>query len=877
MPQEPEAPQLAAVPGQRRSGPRHRDEERGEERGEERLPGRADRPPARTPGSELAETVEMSGLAELTRAATRELAERASIEQAVSAPPPAHLDQPPAHLDQPWSEPAHAGQAPTGHARPDRGRRCGTERAARQEETDSGATGTGLDDPRLMARQLQALVDNSPDLIGRYERDGRRLFANRSLAQRYGRSVPDLVGTRIGEQDFEREAGLRPESARRLLAAIREAFDSRSPTWLEVTYETDSTVAVVQFRLVPELDADGRVVDVLAIGRDITSVKRIEQELDASRRRYRDVFDNALDLMILLEIAEDGRPWVLEVNPAMERAMGRPREEVLGRHLDELYPPEVDRVLAAGLRHCLEAGDAVEVELDLPLPDGRRIYRATTVPARNEDGRIARVVNILHDVTDRRGAEEAQQRLNRALKTLSSANETLVRAGDEASLLSGMCRVMVEVGGYRRAWIGYPDAALPSTRRSGVHAAGRGIAARQDDPGRAVPCTTGTGRDSAHGEPGHQEPEGPWPAREDLAYEDLGLGDAAQQFEDDLAYERTLDEDPLGPVGLPPGDAAEAAMFGVVPVAWADPQDSTPTARQLPWIGPAEPLLAAMRTSTAQLAHPLGDDGPWAPLRDLARRHDIAACLVLPLVHDGLVLGVLVVHAVQVGAFEPDERQLLAELAADLSYGIQHLRTRALQEEHEARLHRAMSATIQALADTTELRDPYTAGHQRRVAQLAEALGRRLGLPEDQVAGLYLASSIHDIGKICVPAEILVRPGKLSPLEYTMVQQHVVAAYELLKGIEFPWPVADIVGQHHERYDGSGYPKGLPGDEQLLESRILAVSDVVEAMSSHRPYRAGLGMEAALGELQSGRGTRYDPVVVDACIELIREGEFSFH
>ncbi|MEJ2577938.1 MAG: HD-GYP domain-containing protein, partial [Kineosporiaceae bacterium] len=216
------------------------------------------------------------------------------------------------------------------------------------------------------------------------------------------------------------------------------------------------------------------------------------------------------------------------------------------------------------------------------------------------------------------------------------------------------------------------------------------------------------------------------------------------------------------------------------------------------------------------------------------------------------------------------------ELGADLAYGIHNVRTRAAQERHEERLVNAMSATIQALADTTELRDPYTAGHQRRVAQLAEAVGRRLGLSEDRVAGLYLASTIHDIGKISAPAEILSRPGQLSKLEMQLIQQHVGAAYDLLKGIEFPWPVADIVAQHHERCDGTGYPFGLRGEQMLLEARILAVCDVVEAMSSHRPYRPGLGMEAALAEVQDGRGSRYDGAVVDATVTVMRSGRFRF-
>ena len=192
-------------------------------------------------------------------------------------------------------------------------------------------------------------------------------------------------------------------------------------------------------------------------------------------------------------------------------------------------------------------------------------------------------------------------------------------------------------------------------------------------------------------------------------------------------------------------------------------------------------------------------------------------------------------------------------------------RAEAELAESYARIQHLFDAIVDALASTIELRDPYTAGHQRRVAELAVAIARELGLSAEEQTGLRIAGLVHDVGKIVVPSEILSKPGRLSPLEMDMVRVHPEAGFNVLQGIDFPWPVAEVVHQHHERLDGSGYPQGLAGDEILLGARILAVADVVEAISSHRPYRAALGIEAALAEVEAGRGKLYDPQVVDAC------------
>ena len=196
-------------------------------------------------------------------------------------------------------------------------------------------------------------------------------------------------------------------------------------------------------------------------------------------------------------------------------------------------------------------------------------------------------------------------------------------------------------------------------------------------------------------------------------------------------------------------------------------------------------------------------------------------------------------------------------------------------KHHVAQLEAAFMRTVDVATTLSEIRDPYTAGHERRVAEIAVAIGAELGFDVRRQQGLRIAGSLHDVGKMSIPTEILSKPGKLTAVEYLMVKGHPQASYEILKNVEFPWPVAQVALQHHERMDGSGYPQGLKGEEILLEARIMSVADVVEAMSSHRPYRAGLGIDKALAEIERGRGSAYDPVVVDACLKLFRENRYE--
>ena len=254
-----------------------------------------------------------------------------------------------------------------------------------------------------------------------------------------------------------------------------------------------------------------------------------------------------------------------------------------------------------------------------------------------------------------------------------------------------------------------------------------------------------------------------------------------------------------------------------------------------------------------------------------ARRNGYASCIALPLMDGTRAFGALVIFDRKVNVFDADEVGVLEEMSGDLAFGILTLRVKLAHREHAQRLQENMLQTVEAIASIVEMRDPYTSGHQARVAELAKDIASQMGLPEEQVQAIHLAGLVHDLGKIRIPAEILSKPGRLDEIEYSLIKMHPKAGYDILKGIDFSWPIAQMVLQHHERMDGSGYPQGLKGDEILPGARILIVADVVEAMSSHRPYRPGLGVEAALEEITKSRGICYDPQVVDACVALFRE------
>ena len=224
------------------------------------------------------------------------------------------------------------------------------------------------------------------------------------------------------------------------------------------------------------------------------------------------------------------------------------------------------------------------------------------------------------------------------------------------------------------------------------------------------------------------------------------------------------------------------------------------------------------------------------------------------------------------------EKQLLEVISqiGRLGRVIEHPQPYEDHQQNTALVRKALDETVKAVTKIAEMRDPYTAGHQRRVTELALAISREMDLPQEQIEGLNVAGLLHDVGKIAVPSDILNKPGRLSEGEFIVIKSHPQVTYDILKTINFPWPVANIAYQHHERLDGSGYPQGLKGKNICLEAKILSVADVVEAIASHRPYRPALGIDKALEEISKNKGKLYDPDVVDVCLQLFNRKGFEF-
>ncbi len=324
------------------------------------------------------------------------------------------------------------------------------------------------------------------------------------------------------------------------------------------------------------------------------------------------------------------------------------------------------------------------------------------------------------------------------------------------------------------------------------------------------------------------------------------------------------------------GEPEEGGVRLVRPVAVAGAQAGYMEGLEIHWADDERgqgPAGAAIRSRLPQVMHtadPAQADRPWA--RRMTR-HGLLSGVAVPVCLNEKALAVINVYSVFEDAFDEEEVTLLSEFADNLALALDNQRTNEELTRVSHALERSSLALIEAVAATLEQRDPYTAGHQQRVAFLSVEIARELGWGHNRMEGLRLGALIHDIGKIAVPAEILNRPGKLSDVEFAIIKTHPVVGGDILKHVTFPWPIREMVLQHHERIDGSGYPAGLKGDAIIEEAKVLCVADVVEAINSHRPYRASLGLDEGIAEIRRGRGTIYDAGIVDACIRVVeREG-----
>ena len=520
------------------------------------------------------------------------------------------------------------------------------------------------------------------------------------------------------------------------------------------------------------------VQHALSEAKEARQRKKAEEALRRSEEKFRGIVETSSDW--IWETDESGA--YSYVSPRVKQLLGFEPEELVGKRYSALMPATEAARVAAMFENIKEQHKAFALlEYRITGKDGREVVIETSgVPIFGDDGSFRGYRGIDRDVTERKQAQRALERLNRMLRTLSSANQSLVHAKSEPELLRDMCQVLIDVGGYRMAWIGLAE----------------------HDEAKSVRVAAVAGHNDGYAEQ----------ARVSWADNDRGCG----------------------------------------------------------------PTGTAIRTGEPQLNLNFATDPRMGPWRAEALKRGYASSAALPLRDVTGVFGALTIYAREPEAIGPGELDLFIEMAGDLAYGIAALRAGSEREAAVRQLYDSLEDTVGAIASTIEMRDPYTAGHQRRVAKLAATIAGEMGLPQDQARGIFLAGLIHDVGKIHIPAEILSKPGKLTALEMQFIQTHAQAGYDIIKGVEFPWPIAEAVLQHHERLDGSGYPRGLVAEAVIVEARILAVADVTEAIMAHRPYRPALGLDAALAEIESGKGRLYDPAAVDACIVLFRNKGFAF-
>lgn len=577
------------------------------------------------------------------------------------------------------------------------------------------------------------------------------------------------------------------------------------------------------------------------------------------------------------------------------------------RRFLEFISPEDRGFVADAVQNAFSRGDEYELDHRIRRADGvERVLHEIGEVIVNDAGEPVRMIGTVQDVTELRQAENEMRRLNRALRTLSLCNTTLVHAQHEQTLMDDICRILIDSGSYRFAWVGYAERDDRKTIRPMAFAGGdidfitSVELSWADDAGGRNPAAfairnketfilkdiVNNSRDFA---PSWREAALTQGYASVVALPLISDGEILGAITLDSAEPDAFDQAELRLLEEMAGDLAfgiralrirqerehAESVLKIAENRYEELYENAPNAYVS--VAPQNGVLLQFNQSLCQM---LGYDRAFLETKTI---FDLFGGTQI----EKLFAGEQSVRDIELNMRRADGRGLWVSLSidpikdetgcvAEYRASIIDISVRKHAEEEQQRfaekLQGSLIQTIRAIAMTIEKRDPYTAGHQERVAELAVQIGRRMGFDAYRLEGLRLGATIHDIGKIAVPIEILNRPGKLEPMLFTIIKSHPSIGYEIVKGIEFPWPIAEMVVQHHERLDGSGYPHGLKGDEILMESRILAVSDVVEAMASHRPYRAALGVQAALNEIERGKGSIYDASVVEFCREVFRDG-----
>jgi PAS domain S-box-containing protein/putative nucleotidyltransferase with HDIG domain len=695
-----------------------------------------------------------------------------------------------------------------------------------------------------------ALVEGAADGIVVLQ-DGAVQFANSAALEKLGYAPGEILGSLFVDHVTE---------AMRVLAS--ERHDARL-AGRGVRRSTEFDLVRKDGSILPaEVNASRFIYRdrpaLLVFFHDVTEQRGAQEALRQSEERFRILFEQAADVILLLEIPEDGVPLIRDANYATFKILGYERGDLIDRPISSIdTAPDLEDVIRAR-RGDIQSGAAPVFTVSHRCKDGS-IREFECSVAEMKIGEITYAISVERDTTERKQARDQLRGSEERYRILvkQSVMGIGVSRGNQVVFAN---QALLNMFGYDTL---EEFAKVPLLEH--VAPASRDMIARLL-------------RSASDGDPAERTFDYEIQRRDGetrrlrafMSHLTMQGVRYTQTTFEDITDQRRAEEKLR---------ASEAQLANALRLAHAGHWEYD-VARDAFTFN--DDFYRIFRTTADEVG------GYVMPSAEYAKRfchpddmHRVAQEIEAAIETDNPYYGRELVHrilyadggvgyiAVRFFVVKDSEGHTVK------TYGVNQDITERL--EAEKRVRDALEGTIQAVAETIEARDPYTAGHQKRVTRLAVAIARKMGLDDEQVEGIRVAATLHDIGKTSTPAEILSKPGQLSQQEFRLIQEHPRVAYTILKGIAFPWPVADIILQHHERLDGTGYPQGLTEEGGILVgARIVAVADVVEAMTTHRPYRPALGIEAALDEIRSNRGTQFDPVVVDACLELFESGEFSF-
>ncbi|MEI7824303.1 MAG: HD domain-containing phosphohydrolase [Chlorobiaceae bacterium] len=730
---------------------------------------------------------------------------------------------------------------------------------------------------------LLSLFHSFPDVVFIISPEGIILDANQAFASQLNTTPEYFFGLNVF--DF-----MPPEVGSLRMEMLQEALLTAIP----VTFDDESTGRLVRSTIYPYKSPEGNIDRLLVMAQDITDTRQF-----LKKDSFSILFNSHAAIQALLD-PETGK--ILDVNQEGVDWYGWSLEE-----LTQMYAGDINSLSPDEAIESLQTVEAKQHNKFLGRhrrADGSvrdvEIYRNKIVL----DGKA--VVHVMtHDITDRKRAEKELERLNRVLMVSDHCNKVLIRAQNEDELLQQICSIIVETGGYRMAWVSF---ALDDEAKRLQPAASAGSI------GDYFETTTISWADDQYG----QGPAGtairtghPVAVNHILTDSHFNLW-CIQAKKNGYAAVLGL------PLSIDNRVVGALTIYSELPDAF--------NAEEIKLLTTLADNLAygitMLRTREAKQRSEADLRQSEERFRKMFEEHSAINFVVDP--DTGNIIDanksaadfygwsiekLRTMHVQEISTLSSEEfgySMQQVRLKAKRSYVSQHRRADGSIRDVESfpnvieiggkelvyaiiqditaqkdaeqkilsyvkQLEGAMKSTLQAVAKVVEARDPYTAGHERRVGQIAEDIAREMGGSDETCQTMQLVGLVHDIGKISIPSAILAKPGELSATEFELIKTHAENGYQILHDIELPLPIAQIIREHHERMDGSGYPQGLKGENTLPESRILAVADVLEAMASQRPYRPTKGLEKAIHEIESNRGSLFDPDVVDAMLRLFRE------